>query len=163
MLVRLTPKMLKKVNEVRETAEGYSTEKINGPEEVYKILKSYFNSLDIVEREKERFIVLGLDARNTVKYMDVVSVGTLSNALVHPREVFRTAVLAGVNSIIVAHNHPSGTPSPSEDDKKITRRLIKAGKIIGIEVLDHIIVTDKGFFSFKKEELIKSNIKEDTK
>lgn len=90
--------------------------------------------------DKEVFSVLCLDARNVVRRVEVVSVGTLSASLVHPREVFRPAIRAGAASIIVCHNHPSGDPTPSGDDVALTRRLVQVGELVGIEVLDHLIL-----------------------
>lgn len=86
--------------------------------------------------------------------ISTVSIGTLNTDLVHPREVFKEAISHSVASVILAHNYPSGDLEPSEDDLSITKRLTEAGKILGIEVLDHIIVTKNGFFSFKEKGLL---------
>jgi DNA repair protein RadC len=101
--------------------------------------------------EREHLIVFLLDARSQVKHFQVVSIGTLSASLVHPREVFRPAVVWGAAGIIVVHNHPSGDTSPSPDDRETTRRLARAGELLGIPLLDHIIIADgkTDFFSFK--------------
>ena len=108
----------------------------------------------IGREKKEHFLILSLDTRNYLVRENIVSVGTLNANLVHPREVFKEAINAGAASVIVTHNHPSGDPEPSEDDLTITKRLIEAGKIMGIEVLDHIIITKSKVFSFKEKELI---------
>lgn len=104
------------------------------------------------DQEKEHFWVVALTTRNTIKNIELVSLGTLNESLVHPREVFRLAIMQGANSIILCHNHPSGDSTPSEDDHKITQRLVEAGKLLGIKVLDHIIIgnngTPYGFTSF---------------
>ena len=92
---------------------------------------------------------LSLDSHNQEIKREIISVGSLNASLVHPREVFEPAVRNLAAQIILAHNHPSGDPEPSEDDITITKRLIEAGKIMGIEVVDHIIVVKNGFFSFK--------------
>lgn len=92
--------------------------------------------------EREHFIALYLDARSKVKGVNVVSIGTLSASLVHPREVFRPAIVAGAAAVIVAHNHPSGDISPSPEDKEAVRRLAKAGELLGIPRLDSIIVAE---------------------
>ena len=118
------------------------------PAWVKKIVDSLLESFDECERDKERFMVFGLDTRNKVKYVDVVSVGTLNYNLVHPREVFRPAIMRGVAAIIVAHNHPSGSNEASDEDRALTKRLVKAGKLLGIEVLDHVVVGE-GLTSFK--------------
>ena len=155
MLIKFTKKMNEKANMVKENAEKYkSCPAMDEPEKIYKIVMNYENELDIVEKEKERFYAIGLDVKNKIKYVDVVSTGALDKSIVLPRETFRMAILSGVIRIVLAHNHPSGNIEPSEADLAITKRLVEAGKIIGIEVLDHIIVSEKGFFSFKNEDLL---------
>ena len=86
--------------------------------------------------------------------MDTISVGTLNTNLIHPRETFDAAIRCHAAHIVVAHNHPSGESEPSEDDLEITKRLVESGKILGIEVIDHIIITKNRFFSFKEKDLI---------
>ena len=86
--------------------------------------------------------------------INTVSIGSLSTSIVHPREVFKAAILMGAANIILAHNHPSGDPSPSKEDIEITQRLAKAGEILGIEVLDHLILTPSGHISFKDKGLL---------
>jgi len=108
----------------------------------------------IKENKKENFVVLYLDARNKLIYKETVSIGSLNANLVHPREVFEPAVRYLAAQIVLAHNHPSGDPEPSEDDLEITKRLVESGKILGIEVIDHIIITKTGFISFKEKNLI---------
>jgi len=119
-----------------------------GPEDVWKELK------DIAAMKKEHFIVLYLDSRNQEIKREIVSIGTLNSSLVHPREVFESAVKNLAASIMLAHNHPSNNPNPSEADIDITKRLIKCGRILGIEVLDHVIVSKDGYFSFKDHALM---------
>ena len=124
-------------------------EKIGGPEDVFNLLKN-----EIGNKKKESFYILSLTTRNNLISVDKVSTGTLSASLAHPREVFIPAIKNSASSVIIAHNHPSGDPQPSEDDLAITKRLVEAGKILGIEVIDHIIVTKDGYFSFKDKGLI---------
>ena len=81
--------------------------------------------------------------------VELVTVGTLTSSLVHPRETFRRAVMAGAASIIIAHNHPSGEADPSDEDMKVTRAMLDAGNILGITMLDHIIFTNDNYFSFR--------------
>ena len=109
---------------------------------------------DLRDLKKEHFVVLYLNARNQLVHKETVSIGTLNANLVHPREVFEPAIKHSAANIIVAHNHPSGDSKPSEDDLKITKRLIEAGKIMGIEIADHIIVAKNSHLSFKEEYLI---------
>ncbi len=136
-------------------SERYAKEKIlkkvllNSPQAVVKYLREKFG-----REKKEHFVILSLDSRNNLIRENTISVGTLNANLVHPREVFKEAIDARAASIIVAHNHPSGDPEPSEDDLTITKRLIEAGKIMGIDVLDHIIITKTKVFSFKENKLI---------
>lgn len=103
------------------------------------------------DRKREMFLVLLLNTRHRLLKLETVSVGSLSASIVHPREVFRSAIQAAAASMILAHNHPSGDPQPSEDDIEITMRLRDAGQTIGIEVLDHVIVGAGGkHMSFRK-------------
>ena len=92
--------------------------------------------------DREQFGVFLLDTRNRLIGFNVVSVGTLSSSLVHPREAFKSAVLANSSAVLFTHNHPSGVPSPSREDDELTRRLCEAGKILGLRVLDHVIIGD---------------------
>lgn len=105
-------------------------------------------------KKKEHFMVLCLDTRNHLIKTNIVSVGSLDCSIVHPREVFKEAISASAASVIFIHNHPSGDPTPSEDDVKMTKRLIEAGEIIGIEVLDHIIISDNQHLSLKAKNLV---------
>ncbi|HNW45325.1 MAG TPA: DNA repair protein RadC [Elusimicrobiales bacterium] len=109
---------------------------------------------DIREQKKEHFVVFFLDTRNQEIKRDIVSIGTLNYNLVHPREVFEPAVKNLAASIIVAHNHPSGCLEPSDEDLSLTKRLVQAGKLLGIELLDHVIVAKGGFCSFKEKNLL---------
>lgn len=104
--------------------------------------------------KREHFFVLPLSTKNEVLMIADVSAGTLTNAVVHPREVFEPAIRCGAAHIIVAHNHPSGDPAPSAEDHRVTRTLAEAGKILAIPVTDHVIVARSGFFSFAEEGLL---------
>jgi len=108
----------------------------------------------IGREKKEHFYILALDSRNNLIKMNNVSTGTLDANLVHPREVFKEAIQASAAQVIIAHNHPSGDPEPSEGDLVITNRLVEAGKILEIAVVDHIIVTNNNFLSFKERKLL---------
>jgi DNA repair protein RadC len=104
-------------------------------------------------KKKEHFLVLCLDTRNRLINCKPVSIGSLDTSIVHPREVFKEAVSSSAASVIFVHNHPSGDPEPSKEDVELTKRLAKAGEIIGIDVLDHIIVCDKSYLSLKAKNL----------
>jgi len=102
--------------------------------------------------DRERFVVVLLDGKNRVLGFHVVSVGSLTAALVHPREVFKAAILANAAAVILAHNHPSGDPSPSAEDRALTARLRQAGELIGIRVLDHVVIGDGSYTSLAERE-----------
>ena len=101
---------------------------------------------------REHFVSLLLDARHRAIAYQVVSVGTATASLVHPREVFQAAVGLGACAVIVAHNHPSGDPSPSREDREVTDRLIGAGRVIGIPLLDSVVVAERGYVSLREAE-----------
>lgn len=115
--------------------------------QVVRILRNILDTESQIDQDKEHFWSFGLDVKNRVKYVELVSLGTLNNSIVHSRETFRLAILKGVSSIIVAHNHPSGDPTPSKDDIAVTEKLRKSGEIIGIKLLDHIIIGKENFVS----------------
>jgi DNA repair protein RadC len=122
---------------------------VKDPESVVKAIRA-----SIKDKAKEHFKLILLNPRNKIIGISTISIGTLNASLVHPREVFKDAIMHTAASVVLAHNHPSGDPEPSEDDITITKRLIEAGKILGVEVIDHIIVGKNGFFSFKEKGLI---------
>jgi DNA repair protein RadC len=103
---------------------------------------------------KEMFMTLHLDGKNRIIAMDLVSIGSLNQSIVHPREVFKTALLSNAAAIICVHQHPSGDPTPSSEDISITRRLKEAGEIIGIRILDHCIIGDGEYLSFVERGLM---------
>lgn len=99
----------------------------------------------------ERFLVVLLDARHRVIRWEVVSQGTLTASLVHPREVFRPALRDAAAAVVLVHNHPSGDPTPSREDREVTARLARAGELLGVQVLDHVVVAERGFRSLREE------------
>jgi len=111
---------------------------ITKAKDIIKAIKSFTHS------DREFLIGLYLNSRNQVIAHHVISIGTVNAAIVHPREVFKLAIMKNACSVIIAHNHPSGGLDPSDADLKITKRLIAAGKILGIELLDHILITPAG-------------------
>ena len=117
---------------------------ISSPADVDRLLRGRIANLD-----RENFVVVLLNTKNEVIESPLVSVGTISAALVHPREVFKPAIRASAASVILAHNHPSGKVEPSREDREVTGRLVKSAEILGIEVLDHVILGD-GFYSMKE-------------
>lgn len=123
--------------------------KINSPESLAKIYME-----DMRYFKQEHFKVVYLDTKNNIMGDKDVSIGTINATLVHPREVFSDAIKHNAASIIVLHNHPSGDPSPSKEDEEVTKRLFDSSKILGIGLLDHIIIGDGNFFSFKGKGLL---------
>jgi len=122
---------------------------IKNPQSIVKVIQA-----KIKDKAKEHFKLILLNTRNKIIGISNVSIGTLDSSLVHPREVFKEAIAHNAYSVILAHNHPSGDPEPSEDDIMITKRLKESGKILGIEVTDHIIISKNGFFSFKEKGVL---------
>jgi len=127
-----------------------SGQKYNSSEEV---ARSEF-ARSLLKSDREKFICMHLNVKNQIISFEVVSTGSLTSSIVHPREVYKGAILSNSASVIFMHNHPSGDPEPSTDDIEITKRLEKAGNILGINVLDHIIVASSGFYSFRQHNLI---------
>jgi len=122
--------------------------KITKSEDVFEELKEYATA------KQEHFIVCYLDGASHIIENRIITIGTLNQSLVHPREVFAPAIEKRAASIIVAHNHPSGILKASPEDINVTKRLKEAGKILGIELLDHIILVEDGFLSFRNEDLL---------
>ena len=103
---------------------------------------------DIKKWNKEAFVGFYLDSQSKVISREIISIGILNSVIVHPREIFRTAIIRNANAIIVAHNHPSGNLEPSAEDIEITKKLRQSGDIIGIKLFDHVIVSNAGYYSF---------------
>ncbi len=123
--------------------------------DVFEVLLSLLNFEQEHDREKEHFWILGLNTKNVIQYADLVSLGSLSASIVHPRETFRLAVMKATANIIIGHNHPSGDTQPSQEDILLTKRLSQAGEILGINVLDHVIIGGEGkYFSFRDNGLL---------
>lgn len=129
---------------IREGSIKSEIKKIGSPSDAANLLRGVMEGFD-----REHFIILALDTKHQVNAIHTVSIGTLNASLVHPREIFKAAILANAESIILSHNHPSGDPAPSREDIEVTARLQKAGEILGIDILDHIIIGD-GYYSFKE-------------
>ena len=125
---------------VRQIWQDVCSEPLTSPDEVL----AYLDTLDIASADREVFVVLHLDTRNRVVAHETTSIGSQNASLVHPREVFKAAILKGATSIILAHNHPSGDPAPSKEDIDLTHRLAEAGGLMGIQVLDHVVVAPPG-------------------
>ncbi len=123
---------------------------ITNPEQIAKIFCAIQKAENEIDRMKEKFWIVGLDTRKCIVYIELVALGTLNACIVQAREVYRFAIMRAVSDIIAVHSHPSGDPEPSQDDIAITKRLYDAGKILGIDLVDHVIVTHGlEFISFK--------------
>jgi DNA repair protein RadC len=135
---------------VQEDITNYlkTNQRYTAPQQVYETFSF------LMKETKEMFITLHLDGKNRIICMDLVSIGSLNQSIVHPREVFKTALLSNAAAIILVHQHPTGDPSPSSEDLSITKRLKEAGEIMGIKVLDHIIVGDGEYLSFVEHGLL---------
>ena len=134
---------------VKESSILYDIRRIQAPKDAVEIGKRFLE-----ESDREQLLVCCLDAKNQPTAINVVSVGNLNNSLVHPREVFKPAILSNLASIILFHNHPTGDPTPSKEDKNITERLKECGNILGIKVIDHIIIGDNSYYSLKEKGII---------
>jgi DNA repair protein RadC len=119
---------------------------ITTPKDVFELLKN-----DMGNKKKEHFKILSLTTRKKLIGIDNISTGILDSSIAHPREIFKPAIQNSAASIILVHNHPSGDPSPSDGDVQLTRRIIEAGKIMGIDVDDHVIISDESFASLRSD------------
>ena len=123
---------------VKESSFLYQTRTISSPKDAYEMIKEQLEGLD-----REQFIIACLNTKSEPTNISVVAVGTLNKAIVHPREVFKTAILSNAASIMAFHNHPSGETTPSQQDIQLTDRLYEAGELLGIKLLDHLIIGDR--------------------
>ena len=133
---------------VREEAQRLDIKRITSAQDVYSLLQDY--SI----KDREHFITITLDGRSKIIEKRVIHIGTLNQSLVHPREVFRPAILDNAAGVIISHNHPSGTLEASRADIQITQRLKEVAKLVGIELLDHVIISKEGYYSFSDEGLL---------
>lgn len=155
---------IEELNKVKGIDAGKSTSILAAIELVTRSLNKVPHTLPIIDspesaldqlgeirnQKKEHFVALYLNARNELIHKEVISIGTLTRSLVHPREVFAPALIHSAASILVAHNHPSGDTTPSEDDLLITKRLQEVGDLLGIDLFDHLIITHDSYYSFRE-------------
>lgn len=134
---------------VREKTMLYENRRIRSPQDAYNLIKEFLGDVD-----REHFIVLCMDTKNQPTCIQTVHIGNLDASIVHPREVLKSAILSNSASCIVAHNHPSNDTTPSPEDIEVTKRLVEAGHIIGIQILDHLILGYNKFSSLKDLEHI---------
>ena len=130
---------------VKESSMLYKQRRVRSPQDSYELFLDYLGDVD-----REHFVVACLDTKNQPTNISTVHIGSLNASIVHPREVMKTAILSNAASIICCHPHPSGDPTPSPEDIDVTERLAEVGKIVGIELLDHIIIGDDKYISLKE-------------
>jgi DNA repair protein RadC len=140
-----------KVTLVHEAAISIPRPQLRSSKDVAEVLQRFLK-----ETDREHFLVILLDRKNRLIGINTVSIGSLTASIVHPREVFKAAILANAAALICGHNHPSGDPQPSQEDRVLTARLVAAGQLLGIEVLDHLVLGDgtTDYFSFGDAGLI---------
>lgn len=131
---------------IKESSFLYPKRQITSSEDACGLLRKF-----LVQADREHFVVVCLDTKNQPTAINICHVGSLNASIVHPREVFKPAILSNAASVIVGHNHPSQNPTPSREDIEVTKRLVEAGKLIGIDVLDHLIVCEENFVSLKEK------------
>ncbi len=122
---------------------------ISSPNDVFTIVNKYLDGTD-----REHLVLLTLDVKNKITSINTVSIGSINTSIVHPREVFKTAILSNASSVILTHNHPSGDVTPSREDIDITNRIKECGRILGIELLDHVIIGFDKYSSLKEKGII---------
>jgi len=132
-----------KISVIRDRSELSDVRKISDSGQMFTFLREYYKGHD-----REEMLAIILDSKNTITGIHTISIGTLTMSIVHPRETFKAAILMSAAAIILAHNHPSGDPTPSAEDRALTDRLVKAGNLLGIRVIDHVIVGDNRYVSF---------------
>jgi DNA repair protein RadC len=140
-----------RVQFIAERAEFPTGSRCRSSEDIERVARAIYQTLDA---DKEHFLLLAMNNKNRVNGFKVVSTGSLTASLVHPREVWRAALLLRAAAVVFVHNHPSGEPAPSQEDQEITRRLKETGEMLGIRVLDHVVLGDGRFFSFSDRGLI---------
>ncbi|MCZ6873090.1 MAG: DNA repair protein RadC [bacterium] len=138
-----------RVNLVREAGLHVDRPQLRSSSSASDVLRTYLGDTD-----REHFVVLLVDRKNRLIGINTVSIGSLTASIVHPREVFKAAILANAAAVVLGHNHPSGDPQPSHEDKALTKRLVDAGKLLGIEILDHVVIGDDTYYSFADEGIL---------
>jgi len=134
---------------VREEVEYYSSKKVQSPKDLEEVVRKFVGDAD-----REIFLSVNLSSANKINSIHIISIGSLNQSIAHPRECFKAALLCNAQAVVFAHNHPSGEAIPSLEDRLLTTGLKQAGQLLGIKVLDHVIVGDKGCFSFQENNLL---------
>lgn len=134
---------------VKEEIEYYGTKKVQTPKDLEEVVRKFIGDSD-----REVFLAVNLNSANLINSIHIISIGSLNQSIVHPRECFKAALLCNAEAVVFAHNHPSGEVIPSNEDKQVTAGLKQAGQLLGIRVLDHVIVGDGKYFSFQENNLL---------
>lgn len=134
---------------VREKTALYANRFVKSPDDAANLARAVIGDSD-----REQFVVMMLNTKNELNAIHVVSIGSLNTSIVHPRETFKAAVVSSASGVVFAHNHPSNDISPSSEDVETTKRLVEAGNILGIKVLDHVIISQDRYYSFKEAGLL---------
>ena len=138
-----------RVSLVREAGLHIDRPRLRSSKDGSDVLRTHLGDTD-----REHFVVMMLDRKNRLIGINTVSIGSLTASIVHPRECFKPAILSNAAAVVLGHNHPSGDPTPSHEDRGLTKRLVDAGKLLGIEVLDHIVLGDVTYYSFADEGML---------
>ncbi len=143
-----------RVQLVHEAALAAPRTQIRSSADAAALLRQFLGTVD-----REHFVVIMMDRKNRLIGINTVSIGSLTASVVHPREVFKAAILSNAAALICGHNHPSGDPQPSSEDRALTERLVEAGKLLGIEILDHVVVSDgtTDYYSFADQGALRLN------
>ena len=137
-----------KVELVKDWAHPYARLEVENPEHLVSVLRKFLEKSD-----REVFLTVNLSGTNEINSINIVSIGCLTRTIVHPREVFKAAILSNAHKIAIAHNHPFGAAIPSDEDIKITRNLVQCGEILDIKILDHIIIAGQEYLSFAEKRI----------
>ena len=138
-----------KIQQVKDGSIPYETKACSSPQVVVGLLRKYLAGVD-----REHFGVICLNSKNEINNITTCSIGTIDECPVYSREIFKTAILSNSASIILFHNHPSGHPAASHQDRKLTKRSQDGGELLGVKIHDHIIIGDSGYFSFSEEGIL---------
>lgn len=134
---------------IKESSIMYEGRNVRSPADGYKLFKQFLGELD-----REYTVVIGLDTKSQPTVLTVASIGSFNAAIVHSREIYKSLILSNSSSCIICHNHPSGIPDPSPEDIEVTKRLAKAGRILGIEMLDHLVIGHDSFVSLENKDYV---------
>ena len=137
-----------RVELVKDWEHPFTRLEVEDPEHLVSVLRQFLGKAD-----REVFLTVNLSGVNEINSINIVSIGCLNRTIVHPREVFKAAILSNAHRIAIAHNHPSGPPTPTDEDINITRNLVECSNILDIKIIDHIIISGPHYFSFAEKHI----------